>query len=1125
MLTRGKFKSLIMINWNGFFARQFDLDNLVTTLSGGNGAGKSTTMASFVTALIPDLSLLHFRNTTEAGSTSSSRDRGLYGKLQSGVCFAALECENSRGETAIFGVQLQQLTGRDKKVDLTLFSISGLHNYQYPAHEKAIDIFFRKEGSKAKILAVDELHKKFDKHETVTFKKYHRIADYHAAMFDHGFLPRRLSTAQDRSRYYRLIEASLYGGISSAITKSLREYLLTENTNVKEAFKNMENAIIENRTTLTKIDQTSQDRNFFRALVDATIDYVVSDYIYHLHNRQDIVNNALQNRQAASSLHTAKAQLNQSIANFAGQEQQLQSQANQLTDDFNKAWEYYNILLNASRLQGQYHDKLAQVSQYEEEEALLSEQVEELVIQQEELSSEQAALDDTIRGLNRKLADNQEALSEQSKRKLQYRNAVAQLEQLKLELVNALQSGNLPVNLLAVIFNQELVTANHDLATQAQELLQQLVTNKANANALSIDSNNSAADAMQPSDTKASNHQGVSFAQAQQLLANFTQAITQQNGDLTPLLTQQLAELPQEQSAQGDQEGQADNAASSQVSNSVDLRHNYQLLTSTSRATLQQQFTTPLTKADTAALELNLELVALLTSLIQEILTLGQQELHTLQRAKQAANQSQEDYQKTLATLRRLLNGANIQTAQAYNQAQVLLRGVMLKRNLAERLEQLVRDHANLSNKRDQMQADSLQINQLQQQLGVTFNSRQQLLEQLDLQMAQYSQAELQREEVRDALANLGNQHYQVTNQITLLRNQLQGYFQAQTELENLRGKVAQPLTTPEQLFSCLSHYLHLTNEQEITLKNLKSKRSELEERIYTVERQDLGGDLQLEQIAQDLGGRTLSSFYNDISYDDALYYSALFGPARDAIVVRSFDGIEEKLQALGDLPADLYLIEGDLAEFDESSFDANADEKAVLVRLSSQQLRYSTIQEITTFSPAARKKYLEQVKKEHEQLIVECYNLEDKYYKNKKLTEDLTNFSAKYSQIAFIANPEQELQQLQNQADQLNRQLTNLRNQAEQLAHQIGELHRSNNLLQKLTPLLSSDWEASANLEADYLRITNDMKQAQEAQRYLQQHERDLAWLEENIACLQYDPSQAQQAMAQLPALEQQDR
>ena len=84
MIERGKYQSLTMINWNGFFARTFDIDNLVTTLSGGNGAGKSTTMAAFITALIPDQTLLHFRNTTEAGSSQSSRDKGLFGKLQPG---------------------------------------------------------------------------------------------------------------------------------------------------------------------------------------------------------------------------------------------------------------------------------------------------------------------------------------------------------------------------------------------------------------------------------------------------------------------------------------------------------------------------------------------------------------------------------------------------------------------------------------------------------------------------------------------------------------------------------------------------------------------------------------------------------------------------------------------------------------------------------------------------------------------------------------------------------------------------------------------------------------------------------------------------------------------------------
>lgn len=103
MIERGKFRSLTLVNWNGFFARTFDLDELVTTLSGGNGAGKSTTMAAFVTALIPDLTLLHFRNTTEAGATSGSRDKGLHGKLRAGVCYSVLDVINSRHQRVVVG--------------------------------------------------------------------------------------------------------------------------------------------------------------------------------------------------------------------------------------------------------------------------------------------------------------------------------------------------------------------------------------------------------------------------------------------------------------------------------------------------------------------------------------------------------------------------------------------------------------------------------------------------------------------------------------------------------------------------------------------------------------------------------------------------------------------------------------------------------------------------------------------------------------------------------------------------------------------------------------------------------------------------------------------------------------
>ncbi|MGL5288245.1 MAG: ATP-binding protein, partial [Aeromonas sp.] len=144
---RGKFKSLTMVNWNGFFARTFDLDQLVTTLSGGNGAGKSTTMAAFIAALIPDQSLLHFRNTTEAGSSSASRDKGLYGKLQRGSCYSMLEVMNSREQRIWVGVHLEQIQNRDNKVNITPFALVDV-----PENVQPTDLLLeRLEGGKGRI--------------------------------------------------------------------------------------------------------------------------------------------------------------------------------------------------------------------------------------------------------------------------------------------------------------------------------------------------------------------------------------------------------------------------------------------------------------------------------------------------------------------------------------------------------------------------------------------------------------------------------------------------------------------------------------------------------------------------------------------------------------------------------------------------------------------------------------------------------------------------------------------------------------------------------------------------------------------------------------------------------------
>lgn len=125
-------------------------------------------------------------------------------------------------------------------------------------------------------------------------------------MFDLGVVARRLRSASDRSKYYRLIEASLYGGISSAITRSLRDYLLPENSGVRKAFQDMEAALRENRMTLEAIRVTQSDRDLFKHLISEATNYVAADYMRHANERRIHLDQALEYRR---ELFTSRKQL------------------------------------------------------------------------------------------------------------------------------------------------------------------------------------------------------------------------------------------------------------------------------------------------------------------------------------------------------------------------------------------------------------------------------------------------------------------------------------------------------------------------------------------------------------------------------------------------------------------------------------------------------------------------------------------------------------------------------------------------------------------------------------------------------------------------------------------------
>lgn len=424
MIERGKFRSLTLVNWNGFFARTFDLDELVTTLSGGNGAGKSTTMAAFITALIPDLTLLHFRNTTEAGATSGSRDKGLHGKLRPGVCYAALDVVNSVHQRVIVGVRLQQVAGRDRKVDIKPFSIHGL-----PASINPTEILTEAVNARqARVLPLSELKDKFETMESVQFRQFNSITDYHSLMFELGIVARRLRSAADRSKYYRLIEASLYGGISSAITRSLRDYLLPENSGVRKAFQDMEAALRENRMTLEAIRVTQSDRDLFKHLISEATSYVAADYMRHANERRIHLDGAIlhrgelfgSRRQLATEQYR-HVEMSRELGEHNGAESDLET-------DYQSASDHLNLVQTAMR----HQEKIERYESDIDELACRLEEQSEVVAEAQEIQEENESRSETaeleVDELKSQLADYQQALDVQQTRAIQYQQALAALQ-------------------------------------------------------------------------------------------------------------------------------------------------------------------------------------------------------------------------------------------------------------------------------------------------------------------------------------------------------------------------------------------------------------------------------------------------------------------------------------------------------------------------------------------------------------------------------------------------------------------------------------------------------------------------------------------------------------------------
>lgn len=930
---RGKFKSMTMVNWNGFFARTFELDQLVTTLSGGNGAGKSTTMASLITALIPDQTLLHFRNTTEAGSSSASRDKGLYGKLQRGHCYSLIDAQNSRDQRIWVGVHLEQVANRDNKVNITPFALLEVPDGIQPA-----DLLLEKlDDDKARVRAFADLRKAAAELGALKLAKFNSVTDYHNFMFEYGILPKKMRDQKDRGRFYRLIEASLYGGISSSITRSLREYLLPENSGVRKAFQDMEAAIYENRRTLDAIKETQSQRDLFRNLITETTHYVAADYMRNSTEKARLSELALTGRRQLQDKHRLLREEKQRAIFLAEETEQMQAREKYLTDELEVASEQLAKVINAVALGkkiDQYREDVADLGMRLEEQLAI---VEEISEQKLDLEQRKLQTEGEVDSLKTQLADYQQALDIQQTRAIQYRQAIKALE----------------------------------LARELCERPDLDVTGVAREQSLFKEKERQLTDAL--------------------------------------LAVQQRLALAKAASSQYD----AALALLSRLAGPVE------------RASAWEQ--------------------------AQQVLTLGRQ---------------YRDLQGRGNQIRHALT--DLQRAQE-QQAQ------------AKRLQTELQQH-----QVSVASEDALDMAQEQQQERLD-----QLTDQVDQAKQQLSQQE--------------NQLAQARSRSEELKKLAPSWLIAQEKLEKLRELSGEALENTQAVSQAMHKALENERQAETEKNRLQQRKLELEAQIRRL--QNVGGEVdeRLSRVSEQLDGVLLADVYDDISIDDAPYYSALYGPARAAIVVADLEAAAERLKNLDDLPDDIYLIQGNPESFDEDLLEARELGSALVVCSSERQWRFSRLPTVPLFGRAAREQRVDMLESERESLIDAYASAAFEQQKHSRTYHHFSQFIAEHLNVAFLADPEAELELLQAKSREWQSQQQDAQQRLLQGRQMQDTARAVSALLQRLRPLVHL---LDNKAEDDRLALARQEYEAlQQAEAFLAQKGQWLVELENQVHLLREDP------------------
>lgn len=330
-------------------------------------------------------------------------------------------------------------------------------------------------------------------------------------------------------------------------------------------------------------------------------------------------------------------------------------------------------------------------------------------------------------------------------------------------------------------------------------------------------------------------------------------------------------------------------------------------------------------------------------------------------------------------------------------------------------------------------------------------------------------------------------------------------WLTAQAALERLEQQSGETFEHSQDMMNFMQS--QLLKERELTMQRdqLEQKRLYLDEQISRLSQPDGSEDPRLNMLTERFGGVLLSELYDDVTIEDAPYFSALYGPARHAIVVRDLNAVREQLAQLEDCPDDLYLIEGDSTAFDDSVLSAQELELGVVVQVSDRELRYSRFPEIPLFGRAAREKRLEELQIERDEVAEQHAQIAFDVQKCQRLHEHFSQFVGLHLALAFQPNPEALMSEINRERNEIDRELNQFNSGEQQLRIQLDHAKEKMQLLNKLIPQLNilADEDLIDRIE----ECRDQLDIAEQDEYFIRQHGVTLSQLEPIASSLQSDP------------------